>query len=365
MKKLRVAIIGQGRSGRDIHGKYFHSDIAKEKYEVAAIVEIREERRERARAEYGEGVDILSDYTQLFGRTDIDLVINSTTSEQHYPVTVDLLNHGFNVVCEKPASHTVSELDEMIAAAKKNGKYMNIFQQSRFAPFFLKIKEVLASGVLGDIIDISVQYGGFSRRWDWQTILCYNAGNLYNTAPHPLDQVLSLLNAYDQKPTVLSRLYNANTFGDAEDFAKVVISIPGKPFATVMATCSDAYMTDTYKIQGTRGTLVSTQAVVKWKYFKGEEAPEQKLTAEPIVRADGTPAYCTEQLTWYEEECNVNSSGAFTTAVHSYYNMTYDALVNGKDTEIKPEQVRQQIAIYEEVRAQNPHIAKKYELSDF
>lgn len=363
MKKLRVAILGQGRSGRDIHGRYFQSDIAKEKYEVAVIVEPREERRVRAAEEFG--CEILSDYKQLFGRTDIDLVINSTTSEQHHPVTVDLLNHGFNVVCEKPASHTVAELDEMIEAAKKNGKYMNIFQQSRFAPFFLKIKEVINSGVLGDIIDITVEYGGFSRRWDWQTILCYNAGNLYNTAPHPMDQVLALLNAYDEKPTVLSRLYNANTFGDAEDFAKVVISIPGKPFATVMATCSDAYMTDTYKIQGTRGTLVSTQAIVKWKYFKESEAPEQKLQATPIVRADGTPAYCSEQLTWYEEECNVNASGSFTTAVHSYYNMTYDALVNGADTEIKPEQVRQQIAIYEEVRRQNPHIAKKYELSDF
>ena len=52
MKKLRVAIIGQGRSGRDIHGSYFLSE-KNRNYEVVAVVELIEERRERARKEYG------------------------------------------------------------------------------------------------------------------------------------------------------------------------------------------------------------------------------------------------------------------------------------------------------------------------
>ena len=64
-KKLRVAIIGQGRSGRDIHGSYFLSE-KNRSYEVVAVVELIEERRERARKEYGDSCEILSDYKALY-----------------------------------------------------------------------------------------------------------------------------------------------------------------------------------------------------------------------------------------------------------------------------------------------------------
>lgn len=57
MKKLNIAIIGQGRSGRDIHGAFFKSDL-NTKYNVIAIVDTLEERRIRAKEEWG--CDILS-----------------------------------------------------------------------------------------------------------------------------------------------------------------------------------------------------------------------------------------------------------------------------------------------------------------
>ena len=72
MKKLNIAIIGQGRSGRDIHGAFFKSDL-NTKYNVIAIVDTLEERRIRAKEEWG--CDIYSDYRELFGRDDIDLVV--------------------------------------------------------------------------------------------------------------------------------------------------------------------------------------------------------------------------------------------------------------------------------------------------
>ena len=70
MKKLNVAIIGQGRSGRDIHGAFFKSEY-NEKFNVIAVVDALEERRIRAKEEWG--CDVYADYRELFGRTDIDL----------------------------------------------------------------------------------------------------------------------------------------------------------------------------------------------------------------------------------------------------------------------------------------------------
>jgi predicted dehydrogenase len=46
--------------------------------------------------------------------------------------------------------------------------------------------------VLGRIVQISIAFNGFSRRWDWQTTRRYMGGNLLNTGPHPVDQALVL-----------------------------------------------------------------------------------------------------------------------------------------------------------------------------
>ena len=81
MKKLRVAIIGQGRSGKNIHGAFFRGPL-NEKFEVVAIVDKDPARREQAPNLYP-GCVAYESYTELFGRDDIDLVVNSTYSELH------------------------------------------------------------------------------------------------------------------------------------------------------------------------------------------------------------------------------------------------------------------------------------------
>ncbi|MDH7570497.1 MAG: Gfo/Idh/MocA family oxidoreductase [Armatimonadota bacterium] len=351
MATLNVGIIGQGRSGRDIHGAHLKKD---EKYRIVAVVDAIEGRRRRAAEEYG--CDTYADYRDLLQRKDLDLVVNATFSHQHVPVTKEFLEAGFNVLCEKPLARRAAEVDELIAAAKKSGKVLAIFQQSRYAAYFLKLQEVLRSGVLGRIVQINIAFNGFARRWDWQTLTKYNGGNLLNTGPHPLDQALQLFG--EGMPQVFCRMDRANTFGDAEDHVKLILSGEGHPLIDLEISSCCAYPCFTYNIYGTRGGLKATQSTVEWKYFLPEEAPEQKLIEEPISKEDGTPAYCREQLTWHSESWKAGdeAGGAFTTAVGAFYNMLYNTLTTGAPLEITPEQVRRQIAVIEECQRQNPHI---------
>ena len=353
MKELRIAIIGQGRSGRNIHGSYFRSAANNGRFKVVAVVERLAHRRELAKEEYP-CCDVYDDYTQLFGREDIDLVVNSTTSEQHVPVTKDLLDHGFNVVCEKPAGKCPEEIDMLMEAAAKSGKMYNVFQQSRFAPYFLKIKEVIESGVLGRIIEIDIQCNAFARRYDWQTLQSFNAGGLYNTGPHPLDQALSLLDMYDGMPNVLCKMDCVNTYGDANDYCKLVLSAPNKPLICIDISSCDAYPVFTYKIMAQYGGLKADKTQVDWKYYKPEEAPELKLIREPLQGPKGEPVYCSDKLVWHEESWSAKESGAFTTATDAYYTMIYDYMTEGKPMAIMPYQVRQQMAIAAEAHRQNP-----------
>lgn len=350
MKKLKVAIIGQGRSGRDIHGAFFCSEL-NEKYEVIAVVDALEDRRERAKAEYG--CDVYADYRELYGRKDIDLVVNSTFSHLHYPVTMDLLTHGFNVVVEKPFSAHKDECAAMIRAAKEHNVMLCVFQQSHFAPYYRRIREILGSGVLGRPVQISISFSGFARRWDWQCSQRFYGGNLRNTGPHPMEQALDLLDM-DELPQVVSRLDSLNSFGDAEDYVKILLLAPGKPVVDVEISSCDAYNEGyLYKIQCSRGTLRAKMNHISYQYFVPEEAPEQHLILDPLCKPDGTPAYCGETLEWHKEEEEIVGT-SFNIAVKAYYDNIYDHLTAGKELIIKPEKIMQQIELMEEVHRQNP-----------
>ncbi len=351
MKTLNVAIIGQGRSGRDIHGAFFKSEL-NTKYRVVAVVDELPERRERARAEWGEGVDVYASYPELFGRTDIDVVVNSTFSHQHAAITEDLLLHGFNVVCEKPFARTYEEGAHAVKVAERSGKMLNIFQQSRFAPYYMKIREIIASGILGDPVQIAISFSGYARRWDWQTSLAYGGGNVRNTGPHPLDQALDWLD-FDENIRVMSRLGTVNTAGDAEDYAKILMDCPGKPLVDVEISSCDAYLPYTYRISCTKGCLRSTHKVIEMRYFDPDAQPIPEQVLAPLCKEDGTPAYCQETLDWKEETIQLEGT-AFTYAVRSYYDMIYDYLVDGKPMQITPYQVLRQLRLIDEIRAQNP-----------
>ena len=349
MKKLKVAILGQGRSGYSIHGRHFLTDT--ERFEVAAVVDKLPERREKAARVFG--CPVYEDYTALFGQ-ELDLVVNALPSPYHHPVTIDLLNHGFNVLCEKPAAKTPDMLDEMAAAAEKNGKMLAIFQQSRLAPYFQKVKEVIASGKLGRLVQVSIAFNGYARRWDWQCIQDNVAGSLYNTGPHPLDQALDLLGG-DEMPAVFCKMDRANTFGDAEDYVKLILTMPGKPLIDLEISSCDGYPWGTYRLEGTQGALCGSQTHLDWKWFAPAEAPEQHLIRTPLTSPEGEPAYCSEKLTWHTDSWDAKADeNSFISAVRAYYTTIYDHLTEGKPLTVTLKQVRRQIAVIDEAHRQNP-----------
>ena len=147
-----------------------------------------------------------------------------------------------------------------------------------------------------------------------------------------------------------------NTYGDAEDYVKLILTAPNRPLIDLEITSADAYPLFTYKIQGTKGTLKGNMSKIDWKYFKPEEAPEQKLIRETLTQGepDFLPAYCSEKLTWYEETWNGDAMSPFTFAVRKYYDTVYAHLTEGKPLVVTIDQVRQQIAVINEAHRQNP-----------
>jgi predicted dehydrogenase len=353
MKQLRIAIIGQGRSGRDIHGKYILS--APRKYKIVYVVDNIPERRQKAEKEYG--CPAFADYKELYGRDDIDFVVNSSFSNAHVPITLDLLEHGFNVLCEKPLAQTAAQVDELIAQRDKSGRMLAVFQQSRFEPFFEQLKAVIASGVLGRIVQIAMKFSGYSRRWDWQTLKDFGGGILYNKGPHPVDQALDLLDCRHGNPGVFCRMDRANTWGDAEDYVELIITAPDRPLIDLEISACDAYAAGvSYAVQGTAGGLEGSDKRLTWRWFVPSEAPWHELMREPLHDRDWNPLFCEEKIEWHEDSWQIAETAASvdTVSVGKLYSTVYDHLVDGAPLAVTPEQVRRQIWVMEEAHRQNP-----------
>lgn len=352
MPIIRTAILGQGRSGRDIHGDHLSRDT--DRFRIVAVVDPLPERRERAEREYG--CATYADYTALLERDDIDLVVNAAPSKFHVPISLALLEAGKNVLCEKPFASRVADVDRMIQAAARSGKTIAIYQQSRFAPYFQKIREVIASGVLGEIVQVNIAFNGFSRRYDWQTLTSEMGGNLLNTGPHPLDQALQLLGT-DAEPEVTCFMRNTISYGDADDHTLLILTGEGRPMIHLEISSCCKYPCFTYNIYATRGGLKGDTSKLEWQYYNAEVAPELCLTTTPLVKPDGTPAYCSDRLIWINEEWSApTGNGLFETMAQSYYTMLHKHLTEGAPLEITPQQVRQQIGVIEECQRQNRHI---------
>ncbi len=351
MKKLRVGIIGQGRSGRNIHDKAFR-DVVPERYQVVIVADPLEDRRKRAAEEFG--YETTADYRDLLKRDDLDLIVNASPSHLHVPITTEILEAGFNVLTEKPLARRAADVDMLIGKAKQAGKLFAIYQQSRFAPYFRQVNKIIDSGILGRIVMVKIAFNGFSRRWDWQTLQDMDGGNLLNTGPHPLDQALHFVGR-DALPEILCLMDRTdNTLGDAEDHVKLILHRKGKPSVDLEISSCCAYPLYTYQVYGTRGGLTGNTTHLDWKYFKPAEATPQELTRDPLPG----PSYCGDTLPWHQESWDVPEaeSDLFDTMAGAFYRNLYDAIVNGSPLEVPPEQVRQQIAVIETCHQQNKDV---------
>jgi len=351
MKKLNLAIIGQGRSGKDIHGKYYRSE-SNLYYNVAYVVEADEYRRNLATELYP-GCKTLSDYHELFEINDIDLVVNASYSEMHAPITKDLLAHGFNVLVEKPFGRTRFECDELIALAKEKQVTLAVFQQTNLAPFYLFTKEMVKSGKLGDIKQISICYNGFGRRWDWQTLQKKCAGSLYNTGPHPIGMGLGLLDFDTNARVVYSKLDTALTSGDSDDYAKLLIAAPGKPLVDIEVSACDAYAPTMLKIQGSRGTYKANPKSYEITYIVEGENPERPVCETFIHDENGNPIYCSEKLVKHVEGDDFSGT-AFDIGTASLYRELYEKITSGTPMSVTPEMAAAVISVIETAHAQNP-----------
>ena len=239
---------------------------------------------------------------------------------------------------------SVAEVDTMIAAAQAADRVLTVGQNYRYHSDFRTVSEVMASGKLGNIVQIRVAVHQFSRRWDWQTLKKNNGGIMTNHGAHVLDWLL--LHIDDDDPEVFCHLVATPLYaGDADSHAKIIIRPQSGPLLDLELTHCNAYPQDNYTVMGTKGSLTGTKKHLRWKYF----VPENERALELDTTPTADRSYNHETLTFTEESAEVGDT--FNDDLLLLYGDLYGTLREHKPLQITPESVRKQIYIFGKCRA--------------
>ena len=197
---VRVGIIGCGGIA---NGKHMPALSKLKNVKMVAFCDIIEKKALAAREKFGTpDCAVYTDYKKLLEDKSIDVVHVLTPNRSHSFITVDALEAGKHVMCEKPMAINSAEAQKMLDAAKRTGKKLTIGYQSRHRTDSLFLKGAVEAGTFGDIYYAKATairrravptWGVFLNEYE------QGGGPLIDIGTHALDLTLWTLDNYKPK----------------------------------------------------------------------------------------------------------------------------------------------------------------------
>jgi len=264
-KELAVGLIGCGSMGMGL-AKRLH---AREEAAITAVADVSGEAAAKAAQEFGAAQ--FKDYRALLESGDVGAVIIATPNNTHKEIAVAAAQAGKAVFLEKPMALSVADCDQILAAAEAAGIKLMVGQVLRLLPPFIKIREIIASGELGEPWAIFVTRMG-GRGFDgWRSHRAVAGGILYEVHVHELDFMRSVCGDACAVSAVTGHF--ANPQMEYEDTALVNLRFKSGALGSLHA-CYVAVRGGAYgKILCSEGALDYTwsDGVIRYQKKEGEE----------------------------------------------------------------------------------------------
>ena len=294
---INIGIAGLGRAGsgmqlRELANK---SDM----FRITAVCDIIEERRNQAAEQHG--CKAYEKVQDMIADPDVEMISVATRSFEHFNHVKMGLEAGKDVLVEKPMCCTYDEALGLKESAEKSSGNLYVRHNRRFEPGFQHIREIMASGILGDVYEIKLRRVSYQRRDDWQTIKEFGGGQLLNWGPHIIDHGLQFLDS--PLKDIWSELKMIASVGDAEDHLKIILTGENDRIVDLEISGGAAISEPEYLVWGTKGALMCQGNAIKLKYLDPDIDLEQRK-ADPGT--PGTSFGSSEKLTWIEESIEVN-----------------------------------------------------------
>ena len=188
MSKIRIGLFGCGGMAHAHAGRY---EEILNRIEVTAVVDLERERAQAVADLLPNKPMVLTDYREAFPVIDAALVV--LPHHLHHPVTIECLNAGKHVLCEKPLANSEQECREMIAAARRNDRILMVAYCMRFHPMMQKLKEYIDNKTFGECFQFSIWTEQHTERepgnWTRSADLL-GGGQLFSHGCHYIDLML-------------------------------------------------------------------------------------------------------------------------------------------------------------------------------
>ena len=323
MKPVKIGLIGLGRAGWGMHTNELES--RKDKFEFAAACDLVPERLAQMKQRYP-NCKTYTDLNDLINDPEVELVSIATRSCDHFEHAKKALLAGKNVLAEKPMTVKYAEALEL-KRISESGKYGTLYvrHNRRFEANFIYVKEVLKSGILGNVYRIQLARDNFQRRHDWQTISEFGGGQLLNWGPHIVDHSLRLLES--EVTDFSSHLDQVAAAGDCEDHLELTFTGANCRVVEMEISGGAALPVPEYRIWGTRGALEISKNTAVYRYI---DPKQQLIRLEPDP---GNPpqsfgvsnTYASQEiLNWIEKTEKIPQN-----KVDAIWDYLYESIRNG------------------------------------
>jgi predicted dehydrogenase len=160
---IQVALIGAGIQGQS--DTRFAVQVPGVK--LVAVADCYDGRLAHCKELWGNDLFTTRDYSEILARKDIDAVIVATPDHWHKQAAVDAMKAGKDVYCEKPMIHLYPDGPQMIEAARSTNRILQIGSQRVSSLLYIKAKELLESGAIGQLNMVTAHWDRNSAMGAW------------------------------------------------------------------------------------------------------------------------------------------------------------------------------------------------------
>lgn len=330
---LTIGYIGNGKSTNRYHLPF---SLSRKNIKVKTIYSRDPEKKDWEKIE---GIHYTGNITDIMEDDDIQLVVVCTYTDSHYEYAKMALDHGENVLVEKPFMLTSEEAISIFDYAKEKGLFIQCYQNRRYDSDFLTTQKVIESGKLGELLEVEMHFDYYRPEIpNSVTQFSKHSSYLYGHGCHTIDQVLSYFGKPDSIHYDVRQLLGAGRMNDYFDldfyYENLKVSVKSSYFRLKERPSFVAY--------GKKGVFVKQTKDRQEEHLKAFHMPIHADFGIDLPEQYGVLTYMDEEGSYHEEKV-VSEKGDYARV----YDDVYNAIVNGKEKVTKDEETILQMEILE------------------
>ena len=230
-----------------------HIDKVLNKYDRVDVKGVYDIDPARNKAAEEKGYIAYSSKEELLNDPEIDIVLVATTNEYHKELCIEALRHGKTVLCEKPATMTASDLEEIIAVAKETGMIFTVDQNRRVNKDFVAMRRAVEQGLLGDVYVIESRVEG-SRGLPagWRCEKAKGGGMMLDWGVHLIDQLMYMID--EKVVNIFCKMYSVH-YPEVDDNFRLTMTFESGLTAHIEVSTNNYIRHPRWYVLGSEGTL--------------------------------------------------------------------------------------------------------------